>query len=67
MTDTKTATRTLPVELRYHDIDVGTALTALAVQLQELAAQRIFPLEDLDCTLAIDVERGLATLKFRAC
>ncbi|MCA1444701.1 hypothetical protein I6F07_31950 [Ensifer sp. IC4062] len=65
---TTTETRTpLPVSLIYRDADIGLALTALADQLVALATERIFPLEDIDCTLAIDAEAGRATLRFRAC
>lgn len=62
-----TKTRTpLPVSLRYHDADIGLALAALSDQLTTLAA-RIHPLDDIECVLAIDVEAGTATLRFRAC
>lgn len=57
----------LPRTLDFRDVPIEMALAHLGDALQELARANIFPLSDLDCTVAVDLHQGRASLHFRAC
>lgn len=65
MSDTKPKMK-LPAALVLHDVDVAAAFGLLADQLTALSGN-IGILNDVECSIDVDMSRGRASLRFRAC
>ncbi|WP_457583158.1 hypothetical protein [Ensifer canadensis] len=65
MSDTKPKTK-LPAALVLHDVDVASVFAVLSDQLTLLSGN-VHPLHDVECCIDVDMARGRASLRFRAC